>query len=81
MKKRTRASHKPATIDDWDRQWQRRWSKVGLPGYELPVGGPGAEERDFLAHAWPRAALARLIRQKFKLTSRLPDMGETIEVP
>jgi len=29
----------------------------------------------------PRAALARLIRQKFKLTSRLPDMGETIEVP
>jgi len=51
MKKRTRASHKPATTDEWDRQWQRRWSKIGLPGYELPVGGPGGDERDFLAHA------------------------------
>jgi uncharacterized protein (TIGR00730 family) len=37
--------------DPWDRQWQQHWSKVGLPGYELPVGGPGGDERDFLAQA------------------------------
>ena len=42
---------KPSSVDAWDRQWQRHWSKVGLPGYELPVGGPGGDERDFLAHA------------------------------
>lgn len=38
-------------VDEWDEQWQQHWSKVGLPGYELPVGGPGGQERDFLAHA------------------------------
>src|ERR1043166_6316657 len=38
----------PVRLDEWDRQWQRHWSKVGRPGYELPVGGPGAAERDFL---------------------------------
>jgi uncharacterized protein (TIGR00730 family) len=37
--------------DEWDRQWQQHWSKVGTPGYELPVGGPGGDERDFLATA------------------------------
>jgi hypothetical protein len=36
--------------DNWDLQWQRHWSKVGLPGNELPVGSPGGDERDFLAH-------------------------------
>src|SRR5215467_12494006 len=41
----------PARLDEWDRQWQRHWSKVGRPGYELPAGGPGAAERDFLAVA------------------------------
>ena len=30
-------------------QWQLHWSNVGLPGFELPVGGPGGDERDFLA--------------------------------
>ncbi len=45
-------SHKKAPLHDpWDRQWREHWSKVGLPGYELPVGGRGGEERDFLAHA------------------------------
>src|SRR5205085_4680384 len=21
----------------WEKQWQKRWSKIGAPGYELPV--------------------------------------------
>ena len=37
--------------DAWSRAWKRNWSKVGLPGYELPVGGPGGDEREFLATA------------------------------
>ena len=48
---KTRASTRARSrADEWDRQWQRHWSKVGAPGYELPVGGPGGAERDFLAH-------------------------------
>jgi hypothetical protein len=32
----------------WERAWQQHWSKVSLPGYELPIGGPGGDEREFL---------------------------------
>jgi uncharacterized protein (TIGR00730 family) len=50
-------------MDEWERAWQRRWSKIGLPGYELPVGGPGGDERDFLANArTPEKEWARLKR-------------------
>jgi uncharacterized protein (TIGR00730 family) len=36
---------------------------VGLPGYELPVGGPGGHERDFLGQArTPQKEVARLKR-------------------
>ena len=45
------AGRRSARIDEWERSWQRHWSKVGLPGYELPAGGPGGHDRDFLAHA------------------------------
>jgi uncharacterized protein (TIGR00730 family) len=41
---------------------------VGLPGYELPVGGPGGHERDFLGQArTPQKEVARLkrINQEF----------------
>ncbi len=51
MNKQSSPRHKSGTTDEWDRQWQQHWSKVGLPGYELPVGGPGGDERDFLAQA------------------------------
>ena len=37
------------TTDEWERSWQKHWSKIGMPGYELPVGGPGGDEREFLA--------------------------------
>jgi uncharacterized protein (TIGR00730 family) len=49
--------------DAWSRAWQRHWSKVGLPGYELPRGGPGGDEREFLATArTPAKERARLRR-------------------
>jgi len=51
------------TTDEWERSWQKHWSKVGLPGYELPVGGPGGDEREFLAAArTPQKEHARLQR-------------------
>jgi uncharacterized protein (TIGR00730 family) len=51
MKKEHSPRRKTSKANEWDRQWRRYWSKVGTPGYELPVGGPGGDERDFLAHA------------------------------
>jgi uncharacterized protein (TIGR00730 family) len=49
--------------DAWERAWQKHWSKVGLPGYELPAGGPGGDERDFLKIArTPDKERARLKR-------------------
>jgi len=51
MIKRTSPRTRRATTDPWDAQWQEHWSKVGTPGYELPVGGPGGDEREFLATA------------------------------
>src|SRR5678816_133361 len=51
MKKKAPPHLKAPSFDQWEQQWQQRWSKVGTPGYELPVGGPGGDERDFLATA------------------------------
>jgi uncharacterized protein (TIGR00730 family) len=48
----------PST-DEWERSWQQHWSKVGLPGYELPPG----DEQEFLATArTPAKERARLKR-------------------
>jgi hypothetical protein len=49
--------------DTWARAWQKHWSKVGLPGYELPAGGPGGDDREFLNLArTPEKERARLKR-------------------
>lgn len=51
MKKKSKTRKTPSSpthLDEWERSWQKHWSKVGLPGYELPAGGPGGDEREFL---------------------------------
>src|SRR5262245_23751475 len=51
------------TSGAWERAWQKHWSKVGLPGYELPAGGRGGDEREFLKTArTPEKERARLKR-------------------
>src|SRR5262249_20802269 len=51
------------TLDEWERSWRQHWSKVGQPGYELPAGGPGGKERQFLTTArTPDKERARLKR-------------------
>ena len=66
MKSPVRSTTRPRalpTTDEWERSWQRHWSKVGMPGYELPVGGKGGDEREFLAAArTPQKERARLKR-------------------
>jgi len=54
MKKTTSSAsprRRSRSRDQWERQWQEHWSKIGQPGYELPVGGGGGDEREFLATA------------------------------
>ena len=84
MKKNTSSSRKTPAPDAWERQWQQHWSKVGLPGYELPVGGPGGDERDFLAIArTPQKERARLkrIRSEFdRAFKTFYDIGPAVTV-
>jgi uncharacterized protein (TIGR00730 family) len=56
-------SRKPLVRDEWEASWQKHWRKVGLHGYELPAGGPGSHERQFLANTrTPQKERARLKR-------------------
>jgi uncharacterized protein (TIGR00730 family) len=49
--------------NDWGQSWQKHWRKVGLPGYELSLGGPGGQERKFLTQSrTPDKERARLKR-------------------
>jgi hypothetical protein len=68
----------------WDRQWQQHWSKVGQPGYELPVGGPGGDEREFLAAARTpqkeRARLKRITDEFGRAFKTFADIGPAVTV-
>src|SRR5262245_19169025 len=82
MKKKNRPPPHPKspTMDEWDRQWTRHWSKVGLPGYELPRGA----ESDFLTHARTpakeRARLARINGEFVRGFKGLFDVGPAVTV-
>lgn len=61
-KNRTRLP-KLRTANEWEKAWQEHWSKVGMPGYELPSEGAASAEREFLAQArTPDKELTRLRR-------------------
>jgi uncharacterized protein (TIGR00730 family) len=62
-KRRPPGSRRSRVPDDWDRQWQDHWSRIGQTGYELPVGGPGGDERDFLATARTAAGEAQRLQR------------------
>ena len=70
--------------DAWDRQWEQHWSKVGQPGYELPVGGPGGDEREFLATARTpqkeRARLKRITGEFGRAFKTFADIGPAVTV-
>jgi uncharacterized protein (TIGR00730 family) len=59
MKRTTKRPYQQPTLGEWERSWQKHWSKVGLPGYELPAGA----EQEFLGQArTPQKERARLKR-------------------
>ena len=75
---------KPRIVDDWERSWQRHWSKVGLPGYELPVGGAGGDDREFLTDSRTpvkeRARLKRIHNEFSRAFRALYPIGPAVTV-
>ena len=71
-------------VDAWERSWLDHWSKAGTFGYELPAGGPDAEETEFLTHSrTPEKESARLerIQNEFEKGFRdLYDLGPAVTV-
>src|SRR6185295_5776957 len=61
MKKgKTKSLPKPPSAIAWERQWQKYWSKVGAPGYELPAD---SADRELLTQTrTPDKERARLTR-------------------
>ena len=82
--KRKQPALRPSPLDEWERAWQSHWSKVGMPGYELPVGGPGGDERDFLAIARTadkeRARLKRISDEFARAFKALYPVGPAVTV-
>jgi len=81
MKKQQRtALPKMPSPDAWARSWQKHWSKVGLPGYELPAG----DEREFLAAARTpareRARLKRITGEFERAFKTFHDVGPAVTV-
>jgi hypothetical protein len=70
--------------DAWSAAWQKHWSKVGLPGYELPVSGRGADDREFLAVARTpqkeRARLKRISAEFERAFKTFSDVGPAVTV-
>lgn len=84
MKRTKTSSRSRRRPDDWERQWQQRWSRIGAPGYELPVGGPGGDEREFLADsrtpAKERARLRRITSEFARAFEGLYEVGPAVTV-
>jgi uncharacterized protein (TIGR00730 family) len=57
------SARKPPTLDHWERSWQKYWKKTAQLGYELPAGGRGGEDREFLASARTRAKETARLRR------------------
>ena len=70
--------------DSWERAWQRHWRKVGKSDYELPLGGPSGEEREFLMHtrtpARERARLKRINDEFVRSFKALFQVGQAVTV-
>jgi uncharacterized protein (TIGR00730 family) len=50
------------SADAWERQWQKRWSKIGAPGYELPTTTDSTERELLSQTRTPEKEKARLKR-------------------
>jgi uncharacterized protein (TIGR00730 family) len=84
MSKHTASHHNPSTHDHWDRQWQQHWSKVGMPGYELPASGRDIHDRKFLNEtrtpAKERARLKRISAEFERAFRTFFDVGPAVTV-
>ena len=83
-KRNSSGSTESKAARDWERSWQRHWRKVGMPGYELPNGGPGHAEREFLANTRTltkeRARLKRITSEFERAFKVFYDVGPAVTV-
>lgn len=77
-------SRRRLTLEERERSWQENWRHVGSPEYELPVGGPGGDEREFLQHARTpakeRERLERINAEFIKGFKALYNLGPAVTV-
>ncbi len=77
-------SRRRLTLEEWERSWQENWGHVGSPEYELPVGGPGGDEREFLNNARTpakeRERLERINAEFIKGFKALYGLGPAVTV-
>jgi uncharacterized protein (TIGR00730 family) len=70
--------------DAWTESWQKHWSKVGLPGYELPTDGAPDAERELLNSARTpekeRARLKRINNEFERAFKTFYDVGPAVTV-
>lgn len=68
-------------MEEWEHEWQQHWSKVGLPGFELPASG---DEQDFLSSIRTpdkeRARLQRIQDEFVQGFKKLYSLGPAVTV-
>lgn len=68
----------------WEKAWQKHWAKVGTTGYELPAGGPDADDRAFLTKVRTvdeeRARLKRINDEFVRAFKALYKVGPAVTV-
>ena len=83
-KKLSRTKPKAHYLNEWERQWQERWSKAGTKGYELPKTGPAGEEAAFLTEVRSpekeTARLERITREFIRGFQGLYELGPAVTV-
>ncbi len=66
-KNKARSLPKPPSARAWEQQWEKHWSKVGAPGYELPLAD--SDDRELLNQTrTPEKEKARLNRIQNEFT-------------
>ena len=72
------------TLDEWGRSWQRYWSESGAYSYELPPGGPGSADREFLTQSrtleTETARLERIHEEFVRGFTGLYELGPAVTV-
>jgi uncharacterized protein (TIGR00730 family) len=80
MTENRKKRRRPATLDAWERTWQRHWSKVGTKGFELPPGEDAVFFAQTRTPAKERARLKRIEAEFVRGFKGLSGLGPAVTV-